>query len=260
MAAALPLVSPPAKGVLHVWTLERPTQENLARLRSQLSADEQARADRFKVRSRRESFISWRAGLRAALAAYAGVEPQEVPLEATAEGKPFWRLPLSFNLTHRGPLALLAVSAGRTVGIDLEVIDARTNYDAVACQALSPCELTKYEGLPRADRPAALLRAWTRKEAFLKALGVAMGRPLSAVEVTFLMDEPPQVLATGDDAEPAEAWRLESWSPAAGQFAAVAVPQENAAHRIEHFSATSLTERHASPAALPFQAAWRPGS
>jgi 4'-phosphopantetheinyl transferase len=193
-----------------------------------------------------------RAWVRRILARYASIAPGEVPLETTSSGKPVWSRPargvqLAFSVSHRQDLTLVAVSTAAAVGIDLEVLEEHAKYDAIAKMALSAAEWTKYELLAADERPAAVLRAWTRKEAVLKALGVGLGRPASSLEVTFLVDQPPLLLAS--EGVPCH-WPLASWSPRPGWFAAVAVPQIEAEPRIEHFSATMLRDRYPSPAHL----------
>lgn len=235
---------------VHVWTIERDRDADIVRLSSWLSPEEQRRASRLKVTQRREAFIYNRALLRSILASYVDVAPEEVPLAVTADGKPIWDdVPggLSFNLSHRGDLAILGVSAKRPIGIDLEAVDHRANYEALAVQALSPRELHIYQQLPDSERMPALLRIWTRKEAFLKAVGVGLGRPLAEIEVTFLPTEMPRILATADSRQAAKDWLLESWSPRPGWFAALAAPRESGSLHLRFHHATSLREHHASP-------------
>src|SRR5688572_10678657 len=161
---------------VHLWTIERDRDADLALLSQCLSSAERQRARRLRVKQRRESFIYNRALTRHILASYAGISPQCVPLTTSPAGKPLWddqaasaSNGLSFNLSHRGDLAILAVSQSRTVGVDLEVLDPDNNYDAIARQALSPRELALYDQLRPEEHPAAVLRTWTCKEAFLKA-------------------------------------------------------------------------------------------
>lgn len=247
-------VEPPKRDEVHLWAIERDREVDLAQLTRWLSPAERHRADRLKVAPRREAFLYNRAMLRRILASYADLEPSEVPLTATASGKPVWdpaTPSLTFNLTHHQDHAMLAVSTERAVGIDVESLDARTDYAALARQTLSSRELQQYEQLPAEERPAAILRAWTRKEALLKAIGVGLGRPLAEIEVTFLRAEPPQILATGDPREPASEWLLECWSPRPGWFAALAMPRESGALHLRFYRAASprdwLAERHDGP-------------
>lgn len=247
---------------VHLWTIERDPCADLAELTECLSPVEKQRASRLRVVEKRESFVYNRALLRRILASYAGISPRDVPLTISPEGKPLWHGTsgnrvtdcLTFNLSHRGDLALLAVRRGQAVGVDLEKLEERTSYDALARQALSPREILLYQQLPAEDRPAAMLRTWTRKEAFLKAMGVGLGRPLAEIEVTFSVSEPPQILATGDRRQLPGDWVLESWSPQPGWFAALATPREGASLHLRFHQATSLGDWHSSPHVLAEQA------
>jgi 4'-phosphopantetheinyl transferase len=244
-----------SRNEVHVWTIERDRRADLALLAQCLSPTEQQRARRLRLKDRREAFIYNRALVRRILAGYVGIEPSDVPLTTSSAGKPLWDAPignaahspgLSFNLSHRHDLAILAVAQGRTLGVDLEAFDAQTNYDAIARAALSPREMLLYQQIESADRPAALLRMWTRKEAFLKATGLGLGRPLSQIEVTFSISEPPQLLASGDHRETPGDWLLESWSPRPDWFAALATPREGGSLHLRFHSATSLRDWHTS--------------
>jgi len=243
----------PAESLLrnevHLWTIERDHSADLPLLSQCLSLAERQRAQRLRVKQRRESFIYNRAIARHILASYVGLSPRSVPLTTSPEGKPLWDNEaagslnsLCFNLSHRGDLAILAVSPSRQVGVDLETLDAGNNYDAIAKQALSPRELALYDQLTAQERPAALLRTWTCKEAFLKALGVGLSRPLAEIEVTFSVCEPARLLAIGSDGESPGDWLLESWSPRAGWFAALATPREGGTLRLRFHRATSLRD------------------
>lgn len=241
---------------VHVWTIERGACADLALLARCLSPEERQRASRLRVKVRRDLFIYHRALVRHILASYAGIAPGDVPLTTSAEGKPLWDSltagvgnadnSLCFNLSHKHDLAILAVSRGRAVGVDLESLDPGMNYDAVARQALSGREMLLYQRLLTDERPAATLRMWTRKEAFLKAIGVGLGRPLAQIEVTFSLSESPQLLASGDHREAPGDWLLESWSPQPGWFAALATRRDGGSLHLRFHKATSLRDWHAS--------------
>jgi 4'-phosphopantetheinyl transferase len=237
--------------IVDIWTIEPDPREDLAALATCLAPDELVRADRLRVQEKRESFIYHRALLRRILASYLGTFPGDVPLVASSQGKPLLGKhggsPLAFNLSHCRKLALLAVASGATIGIDVESLHNHANYDALAAQALSAAEFAGYQQLPLDRRPAAILRAWTRKEAYLKAVGCGIARPLCDIQVTFLEGEPPRLLVSGDPHDPPANWMLRSWSPRPGWFAAVAVPRDGSELQLEWKSAASLRDRIASP-------------
>src|SRR4051794_34020071 len=113
------------RGPIRVWRadLDRPEHEAAA-LGALLSADERARADRFRFAVDRRRFTVARGLLRVLLGRAIGAPPHEIEFSYGTRGKPGLRRPegsgLEFNLTHSHGLALVATSWGRPVGIDLE--------------------------------------------------------------------------------------------------------------------------------------------
>ena len=69
-------------------------------------------------------------------------------------------------------------------------------------------------------RADAFFSCWTRKEAYLKALGSGLAKPLDAFEVTFAPGEAPALVVYGDAFETAR-WNLRGLSPAAGYAGAL---------------------------------------
>ncbi len=137
-----------------------------------LSSDEQRRADRLLIPSRRKAFGFARAVLRVVIGACLSVEPARLRFATTAEGKPY--LPgqeLRFSLSHSVDGVLLALAMGRDVGVDLEATGREIDAEHLAAASLSEAERTDYDAIDKADRGRAMLRRWTCKEALLKADG-----------------------------------------------------------------------------------------
>ena len=115
-----------------------------------------------------------RAGLRHILAAYLELAPRLLEIVEGQHGKP--RLPGGphFSLSHSGELALCAVSRSREVGVDLEQLRPVPEAEGIVRKWFTRREQEAYF---RAllDRPeSAFFEAWTRKEAYLKALGTGL--------------------------------------------------------------------------------------
>src|SRR5689334_623579 len=91
-------------------------------LPSELTEEEKARAERYKVVSARQQFAIGRAWLRRLFGGYLQLPPNEVPITYSAAGKPILAdssTGLHFNISHSHELAVIAV-ATRPVGIDIE--------------------------------------------------------------------------------------------------------------------------------------------
>jgi 4'-phosphopantetheinyl transferase len=192
---------------------------------SLLSAAERERARRFAFGRDARRFIVGRGRLRQLLGARLGVPPESVELVYGARGKPALansgRNSLRFNLSHRDDLAVYALSWGCDVGIDVEAIRPLPDADAIAARFFSRPEHAAYRALEPRDRPLGFFQCWTRKEAFIKALGEGLSHPLDSFDVSLAPGAPAELLRVeavpGDD----RGWRLASFFPAAGFVAAV---------------------------------------
>jgi len=170
--------SPPGKpalkkGELHLWRIPLDlSPQRIAILKKTLSNDEIARADRLIAPAKRENFIASRGSLRLILGQYLDLEPGEIQFEYGAEGKPFIKkFSLSFNLSHSSDLAALAITDDLEVGIDMEYIDPRLDYERLAAQFFSLHERDRLMRFSPWRRRRGFYRIWTAKEATLKCLG-----------------------------------------------------------------------------------------
>jgi 4'-phosphopantetheinyl transferase len=176
---------------------------------SPLSAEEQQRAQRLLDGQKRHYFRAGRAALRNLLGAYTGTPPRELPFAFGPHGKPFLPdSPLQFNFSNSGELGLLAVSSDRAVGIDIEYRDRNISVQRLAAHIFTADEATAFQQLPHAEQHAALLAAWTRKEAYIKALGRGFSLPLKSFSVAVTADGEPAVLHLQDDAGKPQPWQF----------------------------------------------------
>jgi 4'-phosphopantetheinyl transferase len=90
---------------------------------------------------------------------------------------------LRFNLSHTRGAALIGVAAGPELGIDIEWQRPMEDLDDMARAVMSPEELEQWLALPPDDRTPAFYHLWTRKEAYLKAIGLGLYRSLQEVTV-----------------------------------------------------------------------------
>lgn len=126
------------------------------------------------------------------VAAAAGVAPGALEISRECKrcgdakhGKPFaiGANDVSFSVSHSGDTALIAVAQHATVGIDVEVIRPRPNVAKLAARVLDPEELAAFAAADEAEQLLAFLRAWTAKEAYLKAIGLGIATDLRAVSI-----------------------------------------------------------------------------
>lgn len=198
---------------------------------SWLDPDERERARRFRFEVHRRRFVGARAALRVLLGERLGLAPGEVPLAAGEDGKPRLasgpQADLRFNLSHCGPRALYALTRHRDIGVDVETVRVLPDMEEVALEVFSPDELREWRSVRPEERAQAFFNGWTRKEAFVKALGQGLGFPLKAFDVTLRPGTPARLLQASGDAGPASRWAMHSWAPEPGYQAALVVEKRH---------------------------------
>jgi 4'-phosphopantetheinyl transferase len=208
-------VSEPVR--LHFWRLD-PGPESVARLARHLAPPEAARAARFLRAADGNAYRVGRGRLREILARWIGTAPDALAFGEGGSGKPFLEPGPQFNLSHSGSLACLGVHPDRPLGIDIEA--PRPVERGVADRFFSAAERAALDALPPPLWQAGFLRAWTRKEAVVKALGLGMGAPLDRFDVTLAPGTAARV--TRCEIGPPGPWHLTHLDLPGGMVGAVA--------------------------------------
>ncbi len=129
-----------------------------------------------------------------------------------------------FNVAHCGALALYGFTRAGPIGVDLEYVDRSTaDVDDIARRFFSAAEFAALESLPTEHRRLGFFNGWTRKEAFVKAVGDGLSMPLDRFEVTLAPDVPARLVRFEDDPDAAGRWFMASIEPAEQCVGAVAV-------------------------------------
>jgi hypothetical protein len=90
---------------------------------------------------------------------------------------------LEFNLSSSGDLAAFGCAVGRDIGIDMERVCVHADLLAVADNCFPAYERATPGALPHASRARAFYRCWTRKEAYLKAIGSGLDSTLQDLDL-----------------------------------------------------------------------------
>jgi 4'-phosphopantetheinyl transferase len=172
-----------------VWQIALdPSRAPDADMLATLSDAERARADRFATAALRNRWLKAHVAMRRILADAIGTEPAAIAYGTGQYGKPFVAEPagsgIEFNLSDSGDLALLAVSRGGPVGVDVEEFREPLDVDGVSRRFFAREEREALDSLPAVERVAAFYRIWTRKEAFIKAVGTGISLSLSGFAVS----------------------------------------------------------------------------
>lgn len=197
------------EGQVDVWRLQLDVpEERVGALRALLSPEELARAERFLRREHGRRFTVVHGVLRLILSKYLNAAPKAIEFRANEYGKPFLRhkTPVEFNLSHSGELALLALTAGRAIGIDLEHYRERLEMEKISKRYFSSTEHNQLMKLPDGQREAAFYACWTRKEAYIKARGEGLSLGLDRFDVAFVPGAPPALLRSEEGGRELDRW------------------------------------------------------
>lgn len=225
-------------GQVEVWRLDLRQPERVIELIFQgLSGAEQARARRFRRAPDYAAYVLTRGVLRQLLSAYfarAGraVSPEAIELIRGAAGKPGVADPqaeaagaLEFSVTHAGDFALLGFGRSGALGVDLERVQTRRDVDLIVAHHFAPAEAAAMLEASKIGSAAAkyrlFYRYWTRKEAYIKALGVGMSLDLRSFAVGLEPGAPMAWSARQDAAR----WRFFAVDPDAAHVGALCVSQ-----------------------------------
>lgn len=208
-------------GAVHVWIAELDDlQPMVSSLVDLISGEERSRAMRLRSTQLRLRFITAHAIVRTVLASYIDLAADEIELEVTPQGKPFLAdAAVAFNVSQSEGIVACAVAVGGRIGIDIEMVRAVPDADSLAARYFAPAEAAAYGQVAEPERPAAFFSVWTRKEAFVKALGGGQPCPLQEFEVEIAPTvAEPRIATSADEGR----WWLRSFEPAAGFVGAIA--------------------------------------
>ena len=214
---------------VHVWRVFFDREKShLNDLAQTLSEDEWLKAERFYFQKDRRRFVVTHGILRNILGRYLKIEPKRLKFSYGSHGKPAIGgvtdgHSLCFNMSHSHGLALFAFTCGRKVGVDVEYVRPMADAEEIAQRFFSPRENAVFRAVPAGKKLEAFFNCWTRKEAFLKAIGNGLSRSLDSFEVSLAPGEPAQLLCVGGDPLEASRWRLRELAPAHGYAGALVV-------------------------------------
>lgn len=217
-----------APNEVHIVAVALDTPDARTRRRAAaLHDDERHRAERFRIAADRDRFLVGRTVLRDLLAELAGLPADAVAYTTGPHGKPALAdhlgEELHFNMTHARGLALIAVTHAAPVGIDVEAIEEIPDLLDVANRFFAPAETAIIRDLSGRARVDAFFTCWTRKEAYIKALGRGLSEPLDQFTVSLRAGEAVQLLGCGAGDGPASDWTLRDLRPAPGFVGALAM-------------------------------------
>ena len=213
---------------IDVWRLWLDSSEASTReLPGMLAPDEVIHAERFHFLRDRLRFIGCRTALRSILGRYLQLAPAEIRFRYETNGKPEITdvqnsSGLRFNVSHSAGLAVIGVSSGRAVGVDIEKVSPKPECLEIARRFFSERENQALLALSVGERQRAFFACWTRKEAFLKATGEGLSYSLSEFSVSVAPDGPATIQELKADPNAVLGWSLANLRPDDGYVGTLA--------------------------------------
>lgn len=213
---------------IHVWFVDlEASLSSVDECFDSLSADERERASQFRFEGLRRAFTLSRGVLRALLGRYLAIAPDRVAFAYGPGGKPRLDMPaspLDFNLAHSGKVAVFAFGAGGELGADIEAVRPIPDQEGIVRRFFSREEYEEWLAIDVSRRDEAFFFCWTRKEAFIKALGEGLSMPLDSFRVSLRAEERTSLVHSAGHPALARRWQLCSLAPFDGYVCSLAVP------------------------------------
>lgn len=228
-------VPPLGDAEVQVWRLRAnlagQSRDIAAAIADAVTAEEHARAARFRQEADRQRFLQGRLLLRTFLGHHLGIPPRDVTFVTGEFGKPEVQIPaavtaaeaglLRFNLAHSGEWLLFGLARDRALGVDVEQHRAMRDAIDIARRFFAPPEVAALEALDPTRHHDTFFRVWTRKEAIVKATGQGISAGLERFAVS--SDATDVVTLRGLDGEPSwDRWEIRGLDMPANYTAAVA--------------------------------------
>lgn len=201
---------------VHIWRADLDIGESFqSSFLKLLSSDEKYRANKFRFNEDSRRFITARGILRLLLGKYLEINPAEITFHYGEFGKPNIENhnSLQFNISHSQNVALFALTKERNIGVDVEFVNPNIEAQEIAARFFANNEVKNLLALPEKDQILGFFNCWTRKEAFIKAVGEGLSFPLDKFEVSLEPTKPAKLLATHWKSEEVFKWSIYALPP-----------------------------------------------
>lgn len=224
------LAGPPqlGHGEIHVWRVHVPDEANVPlEWHTLLTPQETERLRRKRIPIDARRTLASRACLRILLGGYLNIEPKDLKITTTKEGKPILDAKglyaqIEFNVSHSGEWILFGFCHERPLGIDIEYC-REIEFHSIVSDLFAPAEQVSWNELNPAQHSTAFFSAWTRKEAYVKATGLGLMKPLNSFAVSIGHASEPELLWCMENFNSCKKWSIIDLDPAPGYFGALAI-------------------------------------
>ncbi|MBK8465894.1 MAG: 4'-phosphopantetheinyl transferase superfamily protein [Chloracidobacterium sp.] len=214
---------------VHVWRVDLCDPADVQpRLNELLSPDELKRASRYHFDKDRSSYKIRRAVLKMILGSYVREKAEDLQFTYNNFDKPKLKakLPIRFNASSSNCVGIIAIALDTRIGIDIEFVDDTFPTLELAEKYFSADEVRALGNLQPELQTAAFFDCWTKKEAYVKAVGDGMSHPLP--ELVISSDEQGQFSVDAISGKAAD-WCFTSFIPQQNYIASLAYEGERRA-------------------------------
>lgn len=214
---------------VHIWKVNLNADKSVIQeYLGTLSETERDRSATFHFSKDSSRFIIRRGVLRILLSGYLKLPPEKIAIEAGEYLKPHLAIAgndaeLNFNLSFSKKMALIGFTLTRNIGVDIEYMEDKDSLKAISKRYFSRREIQELSRLPKEQFLEGFYNCWTRKEAFIKGVGLGLHFPLDKFVVSLNPGEPAQLLNVEGNPQEASRWSMFSIIPAKGFVAAAAI-------------------------------------
>lgn len=193
-----------------IWELRfSKQQDQLEACYAVLNEEEKARAARFYFDKDRHAFTLTRGTLRYLLSHCLKQKPEDIIFSQNEYGKPelknsSWQ----FNVSHSHDYALIAIGRDYPIGIDVEYQDRKINPLELCDRFFAKEEIEQLHSVEPTLQIKTFFNLWTRKEAFIKAIGIGLSFGLDQFALMGLPEKKPEILRISDEKYQIKDWQL----------------------------------------------------
>lgn len=210
------------KDEIHLWKLQiskfKPYYEDFW---NTLSESEKEKANKFRFNKDKICNVLARGVLKKLLYSYCNTN--SLFIQYTKYNKPYINdlNNVRFNISHSKNYIIIAIAKNIDLGVDVEFINKNAVHEDVSKSFFSTEEQYELSMLKDSEKTEGFYRCWTRKEAFIKALGTGLSFPLDKFVVS-LHPYKAELLKTKWDENEKKQWLLKSFTPNPDYVGAIA--------------------------------------
>jgi 4'-phosphopantetheinyl transferase len=221
------LLSFPKCGRTEVW-ITKFDPDTAQVLEPTLNSTERAHWRKLHFEKHQFRYIFAHGVLRTILSGYVGVRPNTIRFSANSFGKPYIDMPesdprISFNMSHAEDLTIVAVMLAQAVGVDVESVRPIPELDNIARDYFSDAERALLQSSPAGLKEQTFCLCWTRKEAYVKAVGKGLSIPLNSFDTSMHPVAKGRFLNSTEHAPQIESWWLSDLTLPYGYVGALVV-------------------------------------